>query len=977
MPSFQPKARTIDHLGKSQIADMPTAVLELWKNGYDAYGDNMTCELFTPGSINSLDNYLMTLSDDGIGMSKDDVEDVWLTIGTDSKTRGIEKLFKDERLGKDERLKMGEKGIGRLSIAYLGSPMLMITKKINEDPVLLLSDWRVFTNYNLYLSDIDIPVVQGSNITECINELQNIFLQNIDNGNWNEHLELLSQIKQSILNIKLYEHLDSQLVKKFTDNNSHGTMFIVFEFDNDQIGVDSRTNFSSDNFNSDLEATAGWRAELRASLSGMINPFKETHSNIITSCIVHRKDSSYDLIAKGNFFDFEDIDKCEHSVQGKFDENGLFTGIVKVYGEKFNYSFRPNRIPGFTPYGEFELKLGHIEGEFSNSIMNEDLYRSMTKKMEAFGGLYIYKNDFRILPYGRQEYDFLKFEERRSKRAGTYVFSHRKMTGYIGITNKNKGFKEKAGREGFIDNKTYKEFKRDLIELFIDIAKRYYATSSNKKIEEHEKTYRQIENEKLKVKQKLIDNQEKLKARKTKKRFKELLQENAPLLDELSEKMLLIERKLDFLSNDLLISLEKYESLEDELALVRERFHRLKLTGFSRLKFNDKEKHIFEEHKKKEYALNKTIDTLVIKSDAIRSQFEVKDLSRLLDKKLANKKQDFTKLLSEFRQSFHSGVIKLESHYKEKENSFKEILDELLSNIELENLQSTEQLADAINQVEQIYLSLEERIVETFTPFIEHITELDTEVDEDKLTGFYKTQYEEIKEKAESMYELSQLGMAIEIIDHQFNVLYSSVASSIKNLNSNIPDTKVAKENLETLRHAIEHLENNHRLLTPLYRSNRRVKRDILGEKLLNYLKKFFSDKLLINGNTIIETNEEFAKYQFYTFPSVLQPVFINIINNALYWLNSTAPSERKILIHKHGNEILIENSGKPIDDYDLKNVFKLFFSRRPSGRGIGLHLAKTNLHTIDMDIYATNTHEKRQLNGGCFVIKSNTEKEL
>ncbi len=35
--AFQTRARTIDHLGRGQIADCPTAVSELWKNAYDAY----------------------------------------------------------------------------------------------------------------------------------------------------------------------------------------------------------------------------------------------------------------------------------------------------------------------------------------------------------------------------------------------------------------------------------------------------------------------------------------------------------------------------------------------------------------------------------------------------------------------------------------------------------------------------------------------------------------------------------------------------------------------------------------------------------------------------------------------------------------------------------------------------------------------------------------------------------------------------
>ncbi|MEI6846997.1 MAG: hypothetical protein WCK32_03015 [Chlorobiaceae bacterium] len=35
--AFKTRARTIDHLGREQIADCPTAISELWKNAYDAY----------------------------------------------------------------------------------------------------------------------------------------------------------------------------------------------------------------------------------------------------------------------------------------------------------------------------------------------------------------------------------------------------------------------------------------------------------------------------------------------------------------------------------------------------------------------------------------------------------------------------------------------------------------------------------------------------------------------------------------------------------------------------------------------------------------------------------------------------------------------------------------------------------------------------------------------------------------------------
>ena len=49
MAQFRTKARAVELLGKGQIADLPTAISELWKNGYDAYADTLKCELYLPG----------------------------------------------------------------------------------------------------------------------------------------------------------------------------------------------------------------------------------------------------------------------------------------------------------------------------------------------------------------------------------------------------------------------------------------------------------------------------------------------------------------------------------------------------------------------------------------------------------------------------------------------------------------------------------------------------------------------------------------------------------------------------------------------------------------------------------------------------------------------------------------------------------------------------------------------------------------
>ena len=63
MAKFKTRARTVDMLGRQQIAGIPNAISELFKNAYDAYADKVEIDYF-------LSNGLFILRDDGLGMTK-------------------------------------------------------------------------------------------------------------------------------------------------------------------------------------------------------------------------------------------------------------------------------------------------------------------------------------------------------------------------------------------------------------------------------------------------------------------------------------------------------------------------------------------------------------------------------------------------------------------------------------------------------------------------------------------------------------------------------------------------------------------------------------------------------------------------------------------------------------------------------------------------------------------------------------------
>ena len=336
-------------------------------------------------------------------------------------------------------------------------------------------------------------------------------------------------------------------------------------------------------------------------------------------------------------------------------------------------------------------------------------------------------------------------------------------------------------------------------------------------------------------------------------------------------------------------------------------------------------------------------------------------------KKYDNYKKEF---LNKYRELNHrlnisDGKLKeeLEKGYEIYNTDFITKASELIPKGQL----TKKNIKDNMGLVKNIYTNLLGEFTEKYGALVNHIEKINPDVDEDLLVGYYKKQYEEINKKVEAVNETAQLGMAIEIIDHQFNVLYSQMANAIKMLKEQAYSEKQSREVYDQLKYSFQHLERNHKLLTPLYRTTRRTRREIGGNEIGEYLKIFF-EKPFEDENIDFTISKSFEKFYIYTFESIINPVFLNLVNNAIYWLRSV--KDRKIHITYIDDKILFMNSGEKIRPADLEEIFKLFFTRKPDGRGIGLYLARANLRSIGYDIYATNEKEYNRLGGACFIIE-------
>lgn len=958
MAKFRAKARAVELLGKGQIADLPTAITELWKNGYDAYAKNLICRLFLE-TYKDNESPVFLISDDGFGMSETDIIEKWFVLGTDSKARG-EKI--EPHYGLDRRTPMGEKGIGRLSVSYLGDQLLMLSKKQGEIASAMMIDWRVLDNYDFYLDDLNIPLFTFATNEEFKKKEKTAiakFLENFDEKQWKEQKTLRNQILLDWKSFSTPDFLYGDVISDFLKKDYHGTTFLIFTPHDQLIEL-------SDKDRIDLQKDTAL-TDLRTSLSGMHNDLKDSKKDFETHFFVHDASGKYDLTDE--FFTQGEMRNADHWLKGEFDENGFFSGEIRVFNHREKYMFRPNRPPGKTAYGPFKIEWGSLEGNLNSSLLNQEQFKNLNDKLDKFGGLYIYRDDFRVLPYGRRDFDFLNFEERRGRGAGYYFFAHRRFIGYIDLKrDKNSNLKDKAGREGFIQNRAYRDFRDDLIELFVDIAKRYM----RKTPDGEEATFRQVQLEEIQEKYNRQLAAAKKKNAKTKKAFLEQLKENKPLIADLESEISDLANQLSAEAKQLEINYNKYNDLVSKLEDKRAQVRGLKLSKPQAIKITKIQEKEYLEYQKEYATVDDKVHACVRIIEDTRSKINAENLKLEYNEKFRSHIKYIEKLFSGYQNVSKDSFNRVSTLLSEEQGAQVDHFIEQSASTKILAEDNVESVSSKINLLDRMAEDQKTQIEYSIDGFIRHISNLQIDVDDDFLREWYEKQNQNLEEKLSDYEELAQLGMSIEIIDHQFNVMYSQMNDAVHELDKYSRKNKGIESTFKQLKGAFQHLEGNYKLLKPLYRTSRRTREVITGRHIENYTKEFFKNDFK-RYRIEFSVNDAFRDYEFFTYDSIIKPIFLNIINNANYWL---IPAEtREIKIELVDDEIRIMNSGEQIDDSYLEDIFTLFFTRKRDGRGIGLYLAKKNLQSIGYEISATNNKDINKLKGACFIIKKETSK--
>ncbi len=1029
MGAFKTKARAIELLGKKQIRDSSTALAELMKNSYDADAEILRVEFITK----DINVPCVVICDNGCGMNQSDIEDKWLVLGTDSKRK-----IKDKK-SPGGRILMGEKGIGRLAVSRLGQQMWMFTKKADTLWNILYINWNIFENPDLFIQDVEVPVLYGideNNFAETIKKLIYTQKKNLEIELWksSKYIEQRKTIKNQIEDVDM----DLELVYDFCDiiskTKNQGTVLFVFNLEDDwEQYLDSKVDVKEDII----------AQKNRIRLNSFLSNFGVNEKNFKVE--IYLNNEPIELSANFNDDDYEIYDlKIEGTV-----EKGNFIGELNARNADENILEECNRVlqdgipvtAGIDNWqdsdcGKYTIKLCHFEMRKSYSGLTDGELKQIQARMEIAGGVSVFRDNVRVLPYGEPENDFLELETRRSKGAGYYLFSHRNMFGRIDITTKdNPNLEDKSSREGLLENRYFYYFIQTLQNLLIQIATDFVGDGKPNSFKLRQ-TYLEHNINEVEKKERAKKYEKELQEQFAKEHEQTVIK----LRDGYDELSLLeknISDEIYNLKRNCQISLKTgYQELNEMIGMINKTQYFLidmvnDAQGKLRIVINEKFEHRYDPEMLED--MDMFNEKLSETTNRIRSQciYECENLKDDVRNKIQEWMTQFekgtsidfesakrnlqeavgrlNKLQLEFSDEYYADCSRLQKVLHEKVNELKKNID-FISDYETK-VKSVGQVAilEISTELDGVTRDIEKLDHDDVNSVIAQMHEINEKLNVyerdiydlmGKLKDISKREYDktdkkvsvllerlnsnneevidqltisnyQLKEQLEIYADLANLGLAAEIVNHEFNQLFTNVYDAINHVKLYVlpNDVKYYLKQIEVGFRAISERQNQ---LSPMYRSKSLRKQRVNIRKMIDDIKEFFSTKLEKQNVKLI--NHVDSDIELLISLSKIYPILSNLIYNSLYWIADQ--EEKKILFHfvKEENALYVEDSGSGISARNKERVFEPFFSLKKSGRGLGLSISKKVLIAQGHDIDVVLKSENKLLSGACFRIIFNTE---
>lgn len=373
-------------IGKDLITDDFIAIFEIVKNSYDARAKNV---------IITFEDKKIIIADNGKGMSYDDLRDKWLFVGFSAKKDGTEDIVEENLKKKSYRDEIqsrrhyaGEKGIGRFSSDRLGRFLKLTSQKKGEKKAgIIFIDWKKFEkNQNNIFESIKVDYEPSFEKVEFPSKSKHGTVLEITGvtSSWNR------------VKLKKLKHSLEKLINPFAKKNEFSIEIICPRESNEDKKKDANGNFvyiKRDRIN----------GRVGNSILEVLK-IKTTHINVLIN--------SESIISK------------------IFDRGNLIYHI-----EEKNQEYKL-------------LQNVQIDLYFLNSSAKNNFTRKMGIRVVNFGSVFLFKNGFRIQPYGEPGDDSWGLDYRSQQGYNRFLGS-RDLFGRVEIISDNSElFKEVSSRDG-------------------------------------------------------------------------------------------------------------------------------------------------------------------------------------------------------------------------------------------------------------------------------------------------------------------------------------------------------------------------------------------------------------------------------------------------------------------------------------------------------------------------------------------------
>jgi len=960
-------------LGRQQIANISTAISELFKNAYDAYADHAEVDYFRS------DN-LLVIRDNGVGMTPEEFENRWLVIGTEGKYAPLGQKADTYRPGdKPERAIMGEKGIGRLAIALLGCQVLVLTRAERHgelhDLVMCFIHWELFEKSGINLDEIDVPIklVKDGRLprTDEVDDLIGEMRANIEKLTGKYGKEIFQGILDDMDDFQLDpEDMDKFLGGLSLRDHNCGTHFFVAP--------------ANEGIAHEIERERQQASkEFTKFLLGFSNAvFREEPPSPIETAFRYWSTDAFpeDLIGPGEFFTHEELNAADHRISGRFDDFGQFQGNVRIYDHKMENHVIPwNDGSGRTTNcGPFEIEFGYVTGSQRETRLPPDEWKRITDKLNKIGGIYVYRDRVRILPYGNSDVDWLDIEERRTRSAAYYFFSHRRVFGAVKLTREHNGLlKEKAGREGFQQDKAYRQLKDILENLFLQLAADFFRESGD--YAEYFSAQRS-ELERLELARRRRENQVTKKRKNIAVSLESFFQRVGDGLPETELNALqdTIKQCMDAAAkmkdpDDASTSLLDAErEANHRLTNIREsyRISRPRGVGLSQTLQRDWNAYMAEQERLEKELFDPFSREIARTLGAVAKEAKLyvdqrRRLSDLIKQQAESKKKSVSRQAGQLRNSANdtrSAALRF------ARDAIRE-LQETIADVEMEFAHkdlaglSEDDIEHLRNSFEGRIESVGRKNTETLSKVRDMLTAISSNIEqgldivESDIVEAMDQELQGLREQTNADAELVQLGLAVAVINHEFEAAIKGVRRSLRELRPWASANDDLAALYQEIRNNFDHLDGHLNLFTPLQRRLYRKAISIKGSDINHYVRTLFEVRLK-RHNIALKTTDDFLHAEITGFPSTVYPVFVNILDNAIFWLKDVK-SEKLITLDAEEGAFLISNNSLAIHKRDYKAIFEQGFTRKPGGRGLGLFISRKALQKEGMDIEVVPNDDK------------------